>query len=223
MAEDHPRHSSRSGILEPTRHWSLTGDDLVMTEGSDGARPATRRAIGFALRLLAPFLHQRLLDRWPATVRFRDIRAIRLRFDPTRVDPDRWSCALDGPARTRVVIFSTSYKGLADFEDRGPAFWRFVRALTDRVTQANPAVRLATGLSRLAFAVQMGVAGAAVVLLCALYFMLGGPTGVSGALSLGAIGAVLVLLLRYGWANRPRPGIDEASQERLDRARMEEF
>lgn len=220
MAEDHPRYSSRSGLLEPTRHWTLTGETLVVTEENDGARPAARRRIGLCLRIMAPFLHQRLLDRWPATVPLGEIRAVRLRFEPTRVDADRWSVTLDGPAGARAVIFSSSYRGLADFEDRAATFWPFMHALTDAVARANPAVRLATGLSRLAFLLQMGAAGAALILLCVLYFALG-PAGTSGALSLGAIGAVLILLLRYGWANRPRAGIDEASQERLDRARME--
>jgi hypothetical protein len=88
-----------------------------------------------------------------ATLRhpFREISQIRLWFDPTRFDSVRCRCEVKPAKGERLRFPSTSYVSIGDFEDRGAAYARFVRALVARVAAANPAAQFHAGKRPLAY------------------------------------------------------------------------
>ena len=76
---------------------------------------------------------------------FSEITSIRLSYTPTRFDFARYRCTITRFNGWRENFTSTSYAGIGQFDDRAPAYGRFVRNLIAQASRANPAIRLEAG------------------------------------------------------------------------------
>ena len=76
---------------------------------------------------------------------FSEIVSIRLSYTPTRFDFARYRCVVTRFNGWREAIVSTSYAGIGSFEDRAPAYARFVRSLVAHAAKGNPAIRFEAG------------------------------------------------------------------------------
>ncbi len=199
-----PAYVSRTGALEPTRHWSLDDDALICSAASDAPPRQVRRIVRIALRILLPWLRTSLHDRWPPRVAYRDIRSIRLRHDPTRFDRNRFRCDLRGPRGARISIFSTSYRGPGDFEDRSDRYSAFVLELVLRTQRANTQTPVHSGLSWSRYLLQHGLLllsfAALVVMLAIAGVPAAGLIWIAGATLLAYAG----VLWRSARRNAPR-------------------
>lgn len=212
-------YRSRSGAFEPLIDWRLTEDALVREVAGPAPSERRRAVVALLLRLFLPWLRTTLSDRWPSRVAYGDIASMRLRFDPTRVDRDRYRCDLAGPVGARASLFSSHYEGVGRFADRSSLYEAFIGELALRVQMANPGIRIAGGLSWPRYLLQHGLLLATTLAVVALVLALGlpatGPAWVKLAFIVGAAGTVWLYILR----NRPR----DLSLQQGDRERLEEW
>ena len=166
----------RLSALEREAVWRLTPDALERAEDGGGAQR-------FA---------------------YRDAIEVRLSFAPTRFDTRRYRCDVRLPSAA-ATIASTSYAGLASFEDRAGAYTPFVRALVARIAQAAPACAFLAGKRPLAYWAEH-IFLLSMLLLAALVIeaVAGVPLSAIVAIKLGIIAAYLPLAVKYGRRNWPR-------------------
>jgi hypothetical protein len=202
--EGDPRYCARRSVLEPQLAWRLSGDALLCErDGAPFTTPQRSRAMGI-LRVLLPVLLLLPRHGWPARMAYRDIIAIRVHYDPTRFDHKRYRCDLRGIGGARTALFSTSYTGPGSFEDRSDGFTPFVHELVLRVQHANPAARVATGLSWPTYILQHGLVLAALLGLVAMLGVAGIPAFGSFWVKLAIIACYGGMLWRYARRNRPK-------------------
>lgn len=198
-----PEYSSRQSLFHPTFRWRLEGDALVVTPlAPDHAAPR-----GWAGRLAARF---QIVDggaghpSWPERMPLMDITEIRVRFDPTRFDTNRYRCDLKGSGGANATLFSTSAQAPMVFRDQAASFSPFISALVERTQRVRPQVRIGAGLSGAAFVLEHGAVLLAVVALVSVLDLAGvpalGSVWVKGLVVAGSIGPLLL----YSWRNRPR-------------------
>jgi hypothetical protein len=135
---------------------------------------------------------------------FRDIRAIRLSYTPTRFDFARYRCSVTRFNGWREEIVSTSYAGIGSFEDRSKDYGRFVRSLVAHAAKGNPAIRFEAGESQLKYWGSIAILVGAFALLALVIFSIGfNPTWIIIA-KLVVIAFLFPICLRWMRKNRPQ-------------------
>jgi hypothetical protein len=124
--------------------------DLVVREPDEAPPPfhRTRRSIldnEAAWRLAEDALERMVDDVVEHRIPYGDIAELRLSYDPTRFETNRYRCDIRTASGVRALIVSVSYVSLANFDDRSKTYLPFVRALTERVARANPGCRFRAG------------------------------------------------------------------------------
>lgn len=77
-----------------------------------------------------------------------DLRWLRLRYSPGRLDRNRFDCLLSAQVDEKRVshrITSMHFRGLGDFVDQADTYTPFVRALCQRAAAENPTLRVMAG------------------------------------------------------------------------------
>jgi hypothetical protein len=197
-------YRSRSSAFDPAILWRLTDDALVREVVGTPPSKRLRMAVAVLLRMVLPWMRSPLFDRWPDKVPYRDIESIRLTFDPTRFDRNRYRCELRGSAGARASIFSTSYVSLANFADQPEPYRVFMNSLIERVQRARPEIPILGGLSWLQFIGQFAFLFATLMLVVVVVFLAGLPGLVAISAKLAVLAGSLGLLWRYAYRNWPR-------------------
>lgn len=136
---------------------------------------------------------------------FGEIVSIRLSFTPTRFDFARYRCTVTRFNGWQENFTSTSYKGIGNFEDRAPAYSRFVRALVAEAARGNPAIRFEAGESPLKYWGNIGVLAGSLVLLALVLLMIGFNATWIIIVKLGVIAFLIPVGLSWIAKNKPHP------------------
>src|SRR4029077_3178667 len=82
---------------------------------------------------------------------YRDIKHLRLTYEPLQFDDARHRCELRLKTGEKALIYSSHFLSAADLENRAATYVPLVRDLIARVAAANPACRFWSGKSRLGY------------------------------------------------------------------------
>jgi len=169
-------HSARRSVLEQEITWTVDGVALIRTEKGI--------AKSYALT---------------------DVRAIRIAYDPTRVDQARHWCDVTFNSGFVQRIVSTHYCGFADFEDRGKSYSALVRALVAAVANINPACTFEAGKKKSVYIAEIAFMAVALMFLVWVLLLTAGM-GVSEivGIKLVLLAAMLPTLRSYLRKNWPR-------------------
>ena len=137
-------------------------------------------------------------------VSYADIAEIRLSYDPTRFESDRYRCDFMTRSGARELIVSVSYVSPANFENRKATYMPFVRTLVRNVSNANPACRFVAGKKPLAYLAEHALILAVLLLLASTLYFTGVPVAGVVVIKLGLIAVYVPVKLRYTKVNRPR-------------------
>ncbi len=117
------QHTVRVSAFEPERTWKLHGDTLIMATSGQNEIPIP--------------LHK--------------ISQVRLAFEPTRFQRNRFRCYLYNQSYIAATIQNESYKGIATFEDHSESYTEFLNTLIPRIASLSPNAKFITGTSYLAW------------------------------------------------------------------------
>lgn len=139
----------------------------------------------------------------PQRLELSSISEIRLRFQPTKAQSNRYQCELI-TSNKKVRFVSMHFRGLLDFEDRGPEYSLFCRELCARVAKRNPAVRCVGGLGPILFYVSLTLTvlllGGFMIFLAAFWDAVHGLHFVRIMMLI----FLVILTVKYFIGNRPR-------------------
>jgi len=140
----------------------------------------------------------------PFYIPYRDITELRLSYDPTRFDTDRYRCDVTA-RRLRHPIMSTSYVSVGNFENRNETYVPFVRSLIARAAAVAPNCRFRAGKRPWAYWLQHIFLLSMLILLGVVIATMSG-LGVSGmvAVKLGIIAFYIPVAIKYAHYNLPR-------------------
>jgi hypothetical protein len=173
-------HSARKSIFDTEAVWRLGPDALEIAGGAGTPGAATQ----------FPYV---------------TVRELRLSFDPTRFDTNRYRCDLRFASGAALTIYSTHYVGVGEFEDRAATYGPLVRELIARVAAANPACSFKAGKT-------LGSYWGELIFLLAMVLLLAFVLGLVGGVSLsalvviklGIIAVFVPIMISYARKNRPR-------------------
>ncbi|MCP5535309.1 MAG: hypothetical protein H7A51_03630 [Akkermansiaceae bacterium] len=97
-----------------------------------------------------------------------DIVSVRCRFFPTRVQRNRYETILTMRTGGTLKICNQFFKGVADFEDRSPAYANFVKGLHNHLATQNPRCAFHAGTTALGFWLNALFLGAVLLILIVL-------------------------------------------------------
>ena len=199
-------HSSRANVFQKETFWRLEQDELVREGGEPEKVSPLFNLLRVFLRILWPWwsLIVPVERGGPARFPLADIVEIRLRFDPTRFDTWRYRCDLRTRNEQKATIWSTHFRSVANFEDRGASYARLARALAPRVARANPQCRFAGGSRPLAYWAGLGLISVTMLLLIAVLTLLGGRLDPFILLRLSLFALWGWLAIPYARKNWPR-------------------
>jgi hypothetical protein len=198
-------HSSRWSVFQREATWRLDGDALVREGGEPADAGWFPHAMRTFLRILVPWYVIPIEPGGPARFPFRDIVALRLAFEPTRVDHERHRCDVTMRDGTKVSLWSTHYVSVGEFENRAATYTPLVRELVVHAASANPDCVLRAGKTAFGYWAQL-IFLLAMFSLLALVILTFGSGGLSSLvwLKLAIIAGLVPLLIRYARKNRPR-------------------
>ncbi len=135
---------------------------------------------------------------------WRDVKAVRLAYAPTRAKTWRHVFVLTMKSGLQTEIDNAHFAGIGDFEDRSASYAPFVRAALARIKAEAPDAVVRVGSSPLAYLVQAAFVLAAFAGLAAVLLLL--PVSFSGIVivKLALIAAFLPMLWRWLKYARPR-------------------
>lgn len=134
---------------------------------------------------------------------WRDVRTVRLGFEPTRLKSDRYVLSLTTRGGRRWTVDSLSFVGIGNFEDRSAAFTPLVLACVERVAALSPRAKARLGASVGAYWGQLLLVGTLFVVLVAVLILL--PTRHSGIFWVKGAIVLASLPLLAQWIRRARP------------------
>lgn len=169
------RFSCRMSLLEKERVWSIGPDGQLACEeeGSVSRIPL-----------------QRIVE-------------IRLTYEPMEYQSERYRCRLRSADAGTLVFQSTHFAGLANFEDRGPAYRSFVKSLIARTARVNPGCVFIGGCSMLKWRIYLVVLSAIFLGLTVVLVVLWAYIGWLVLVKLLLIAIATPALLRWFKRNRP--------------------
>lgn len=154
----HPSYEARLSALERVRRFRIQGDSLhIEEEGHSRALP---------------------LDQ---------IRTIRCRFHPTRIQRNRYETLLTLANGMEIKIGNQFYRGPANFEDRSGGYRAFVQALHHAVANGNRSCRFFAGATPLSFWLNAAFFGTMILVLSILLIVF--------AFSIPAVAIVKLVIL----------------------------
>jgi hypothetical protein len=169
-------HSVRRSVLEQEITWTVTPD--VLERAEQGKAPAS----------------------YPLA----EVRALRIAYDPTRVDDARHWCEITLRDGTVMRIVSSHFRGLADFEDRGKTYSAMTRSLIAALGQKNPACTFNAGKRKASYIGEILFLVAALVLLAAVMLTIGLGTSEIVLAKLTILAGMVPVAIAYVRKNRPR-------------------
>lgn len=170
-------YRSRASVLEDEATWTLAPDAL---ERVAAGAPALR-------------------------LPYRDIAELRLVYDPTRFDTNRYRCDLTTVGGRRATLRSTHYVSLGDFEDRAASYSPFVRELVRRVGEAAPRCRFRAGKRAWVFWAEHIFLLTMLLLLAGVLMAIGNfPLPTIAAIKLAIIATYIPIAIKYARRNWPR-------------------
>jgi hypothetical protein len=110
------QHTVRISALEPERTWKLHGDTLIMATAGQNDIP----------------------------IPLQKISQVRLAFEPTRFQRNRFRCHLYNQSYIAATIQNESYKGIATFEDQSESYTEFLNTLIPRIASLSPNAKFIT-------------------------------------------------------------------------------
>jgi hypothetical protein len=174
-------YGSRRSVLENEATWTLAPQMLERAEHTSEGGVAMQR------------------------LPYSEVAEVQLSYDPTRFDSRRFRCDLRSRAGHRLVLVSTSYVSVGDFEDRGSAYAPFVRELVRRIGQAAPDCRFRAGKRPWVFwAEHVFLLGMLLLLASVLAYV--GDVSWSGlvGIKLAILVCYVPIAIQYAKRNRPR-------------------
>ncbi len=79
------------------------------------------------------------------TYPFQNITSVRLKYQPTRMKTNNYSCELEFDTAPIIKIASISYISFAKFEDKAVDYCHFVKELTSSIVKVNPHCKFYSG------------------------------------------------------------------------------
>ncbi len=133
---------------------------------------------------------------------FASIRRVRLRFEPTRQQPNKYAMHIEGG--DFATITNINYRGIADFEDQSAEYTNFVRAFHEAVTASGAEPEFASGSTPGAYLANILMSVFILTVLAGVGFL----ALTAGILWLVAVKALIILfyipnLLRLLKKNKP--------------------
>lgn len=138
------------------------------------------------------------------TIPLTQIRAVNLRYDPTRMQTNRYRCHLTLVDSRTLVFQNEHYKGFADFEDRSLSYRALVAALVRRIPTGNPSCTFTTGTSALSWWGQLAGLGLLFLLLAVMLIVMFSAIGWLVIVKLLLIAVFVPVVLK--WARKNKPG-----------------
>jgi hypothetical protein len=133
-----------------------------------------------------------------------EVACVRLAFDPTRAETNRFELALELRSGERFRWFNRRYRGVLDFEDSSTEYAELARRLCAEVRRAAPTCRFVGGAGPLRFLVNvLCVAFFSVVFVAALVWFL--FVGFLWGIALKLLLALFLGPAVYRWLRRNRP------------------
>lgn len=85
-------------------------------------------------------------------VSYKDINSLRFEYLlNNRYDTNRYSCTINTTDKKEYQILSTTYAGIANFEDQATTYLPFVKGLLELVRNANPDCKIYLGQSKVKY------------------------------------------------------------------------
>lgn len=134
-------------------------------------------------------------------VPLRNIKSIKLSYEPTRLNTRNYVCTLDiGPEALKLQ--STDYVSLANFRDNAEAYVAFVSQLLPMAQNANPYLKLKGGSSATQYYGSLAFLAIVLVLVILVFTLTGGFSWTS-MLRLVILAIFIPSLLKYIKKNKP--------------------
>lgn len=171
------RYATRNDAFSPATTWAIEG---IWLRVQDEAGP-------------------------PRLIALADVAELQLEFAPTRMEPNRFRCALRARGAGPLFWFNRTYAGLADFRDTSAAYAAFVRALHAALARHAPECRFVAGATAARYVASVIAAGLAglVVVGAALFLVFNGLAWLI-LLKLALMAIFLPNVVRWLARNRPR-------------------
>ncbi|YCM42890.1 hypothetical protein V2O64_16400 [Verrucomicrobiaceae bacterium 227] len=132
-----------------------------------------------------------------------DITGIRCRFFPTRFQLDRYEIIITFSTGLNLKIGNQLFRGIADFEDRSPAFRSFVIALHQARMKVAPPCRFFAGITPLSFWLSTLIISSIVILLVALILIF--PSSFSGVILVKLAIFIVMIPIAINWFRKNKP------------------
>ncbi len=169
-------YSFRKSALEKPQYWQLTDECITMEQ--EGGRSV------------------RIPYSW--------VKSIRLRYlANNRYRTNNYCCSITVPEGT-LDIYSSSYKGFADFSNEAATYVPFVRELVQKVVAANPSCILYSGQKPAVYYGNIVFTIAMVAVLFMVFYYLPVSMGFSIVVKLMLIGYLSIFLIKSFRVNKPR-------------------
>jgi hypothetical protein len=81
------------------------------------------------------------------TIALGDIEHVHLKYDPTRLQPNRYTMTIKRVNQTPLRIVNTHYQGIANFADQSPQYVPFAQALHQAIAKQSSNTRFTAGSS----------------------------------------------------------------------------
>lgn len=134
-----------------------------------------------------------------------DVASVRLWFDPTRFDRQRYRCRITSSKGKNISLCSSSVEGLGQFKPQLVEYRAIVEALHRALVRRGAAVSYTAGKSRLSYALNVGSVAVAFAAVGAIVLSVGfdglGPVTL---VKLLVIALCMPALLKWIRRNRPR-------------------
>lgn len=139
---------------------------------------------------------------YSTSIPYSEIKKVQLYHDPTRFAMDKYQCDLTLGNGAVFTLKSVHYRGLGDFEDRGPAYTAFIRGLHERLKNF-PGIVYHSGNQPGCFAGNLVVLIATVLLVTFALLYMGSSTTTGILIKLSVVVVMLIFSISYMKKNKP--------------------
>jgi hypothetical protein len=198
-------YRARANLFQNEAEWRLERDALIRSGGEPADVNIIARGIRLVIKILLPLIVPPLEKGGYSRFPYAEVKHMRLSFEPTRADRERFRCEFQMADGSKARLFSTHFAGVSSFENRAASYTPFVRELVARVAAANPSCQFRSGKWFLHYWLEHTFLLAMFGLLILVLFAFGGA-GLSELvlIKLGIIVFFIPVLIGYTWRNWPR-------------------
>jgi hypothetical protein len=133
------------------------------------------------------------------------LQSLRLRFHPTRAQPNRYECILQFEGKPEIKLVNEYFKGVMDFRDQSPDYGKFIESLVNEVNAVGTPVRFFSGSSPGSYLLNMGcLSFALVAFVVALVYILSSISPAIVVVKMILLAIFLPLGIRFMIKNLPR-------------------